>query len=85
MNGLTRILRPENWPYPAHAVFNPGAIELNGEIILLVRVEDYKGLSHLTIARSKDGISNWDIDRKPTLTSNPGFHEEMLSHIPLFP
>jgi len=88
MNRLTRsfifkeydknpILRAEDWPYPANAVFNPGAINYNDEVILLVRVEDHKGFSHLTLARSKDGISNWEIDNKPTLTSDPRFQEEM--------
>ncbi|MCS7232132.1 MAG: glycosidase, partial [Elusimicrobiota bacterium] len=71
------ILSPENWTYPAVSVFNPGAIEINGEVILLVRVEDYKGFSHLTIAKSKDGISNWEIDKSPTLTPDPKFQEEM--------
>ena len=34
------ILSPEQWPYVANATFNPGATELAGETILLVRVED---------------------------------------------
>jgi predicted GH43/DUF377 family glycosyl hydrolase len=70
------ILSPEQWPYPANAVFNPGAINLNTETLLLVRVEDMRGFSHLTVARSPDGFTNWQIDSKPTLEANPKSQEE---------
>lgn len=71
------ILSPERWSYPAVSVFNPGAIEFNKEVLLLVRVEDFRGFSHLTIAKSKNGISNWEIDEIPTLVPDPNFQEEM--------
>jgi predicted GH43/DUF377 family glycosyl hydrolase len=49
-------------------VFNPGATTgPGGETILLVRVEDRSGRSHLTLARSADGFTDWDIAAKPTL------------------
>ena len=32
------ILKAENWPYPANAVFNPAAIMFNNETLLLIRV-----------------------------------------------
>ncbi|MFY9114736.1 MAG: glycosidase, partial [Dethiobacteria bacterium] len=70
------ILTPEKWPYCANATFNPGAIEYNGETLLLVRVEDMRGFSHLTIARSKDGLTNWVIDDVPALTPEPHYNEE---------
>lgn len=70
------ILSPEGWPYPANAIFNPGATEINGQVLLLCRVEDYKGFSHLTVAKSKDGITNWKVDNKPTLKPDPNFREE---------
>jgi beta-1,4-mannooligosaccharide/beta-1,4-mannosyl-N-acetylglucosamine phosphorylase len=69
------ILSPKEWPYPANAVFNPAAIQVDGETLLLVRVEDMLGFSHLTIARSKDGKTNWRIDEKPTLTPDLSSHE----------
>jgi predicted GH43/DUF377 family glycosyl hydrolase len=63
------ILSASDWPYPANSVFNPGATLLpSGETLLLARVEDRRGISHLTAARSDNGISNWRIDSKPTLT-----------------
>lgn len=65
------ILTAHQWPYPANSVFNAGATEVNGEVLLLVRVEDHRGLSHLTVARSADGVSNWRIDPRPTLEPSP--------------
>jgi predicted GH43/DUF377 family glycosyl hydrolase len=63
------ILKPEDWPYPVNSVFNPGVTRLvdTGEVLLLTRVEDRTGLSHLCAARSRDGIGNWSIDARPTM------------------
>jgi predicted GH43/DUF377 family glycosyl hydrolase len=60
------ILTAQDWPYPAHTVFNAGACQVGNETILLVRVEDRRGHSHLTVARSNDGVSNWRISPKPS-------------------
>jgi predicted GH43/DUF377 family glycosyl hydrolase len=70
------ILTPADWPYPANAVFNPGAIEHKGETLLLVRVEDLRGFSHLTLARSRDGRTNWRIEPRPTLEPDARYKEE---------
>ena len=70
------ILTPEIWPYPVNAVFNPGAVKLNTEILLLVRVEDMRGFSHLTVARSADGLTDWEIDPAPTLEADQNSREE---------
>ncbi len=71
------ILTACDWPYPAHTVFNAGACQVGAETILLVRVEDRRGHSHLTVARSNDGISNWRIDEKPSFAPSPDqFPEE---------
>ena len=51
------ILTAQDWPYPANTVFNAGACQMGDETILLVRVEDRRGHSHLSVARSKDGIN----------------------------
>ena len=72
------ILTPDHWPYPAHAVFNPGAAKFNDETLLLVRVEDKEGFSHLTLARSKDGRTNWQINSEPTLTADRSAGEEVF-------
>ena len=49
------ILTAADVPYPANSVFNPGAARVGDETILLVRVEDLRGISQLHVARSADG------------------------------
>ncbi len=71
------LLKPEDWPYPTAAVFNPAAVEHEGEILLLVRVEDLRGFSHLTVARSKDGKKGWHIDPTPTFAPDLALGEEV--------
>lgn len=70
------ILSAQDWPYPANAVFNPAAARLNDETLLLVRVEDMRGFSHLTVARSANGFTDWHIDPEPTLVADPSSREE---------
>jgi len=70
------VLTPDDWPYAVNAVFNPAAAKLNNETLLLIRCEDMRGFSHLTVARSTDGFTNWEIDKKPTFTANPNSREE---------
>jgi predicted GH43/DUF377 family glycosyl hydrolase len=66
------------WPYTVNAVLNPGAtIGPDGETLLLVRVEDRTGLSHLTLARSEDGMGGWRIDPRPTLEPLADRYEEI--------
>jgi len=73
------ILSAADWPYQANTVFNPGAVMLpTGETLLLARVEDRRGISHLTAARSANGIDNWRIDPKPTFAPDPEGHPEEL-------
>lgn len=70
------ILTPEEWPYTVNAVFNPGATSgPDGETILLVRVEDRTGISHLTVVRSENGITDWKIESRPTLAPRVSHHE----------
>jgi beta-1,4-mannooligosaccharide/beta-1,4-mannosyl-N-acetylglucosamine phosphorylase len=70
------VITPEDWPYPANAVFNPAAAKLNAETLLLVRVEDMRGFSHLTVARSTNGFTDWHIDPQPTLEADQSSREE---------
>ena len=73
------ILTAANWPYPINTVFNPGAILMpDGSTLLLCRVEDRRGHSHLTVARSANGVDNWQIDPRPTLPADPEHHPEEL-------
>lgn len=70
------ILTAQDWPYPAHSVFNAGACQRGHETILLVRVEDRRGHSHLTVARSDDGVTNWLIDQKASFAPDPEHFSE---------
>jgi len=73
------ILTAADWPYPANSVFNPGATLLQDRTtLLLCRVEDRSGLSHLCAARSANGIDGWEIDRHPTLMPDPEHFPEEL-------
>jgi predicted GH43/DUF377 family glycosyl hydrolase len=69
------ILAPERWPYPVNAVMNAGATRIGDDTVLLCRVEDRRGFSHLTCARSHDGVSNWVVDGHPALAYD-GQHPE---------
>jgi len=42
-------------------------VQLNGETVLLARVEARTGISHITVARSTDGVNGWRIDAEPLL------------------
>lgn len=70
------IITPKMWPYNANAVFNPGAVEVDGETMLLVRVEDLQGFSHLTVAKSKDGKTDWRVEPQCSLMPDPAYNEE---------
>jgi predicted GH43/DUF377 family glycosyl hydrolase len=73
------ILTAADWPYPVHTVFNPGATRLaDGTTLLLCRVEDRRGHSHLCAARSANGVDGWRIDEVPTLLPDPETHPEEL-------
>ena len=61
------ILTAADWPYPVNAVFNPAATAVNGETVMLARVEDRRGISHLTVARSANGLDGWSIESEPLL------------------
>jgi predicted GH43/DUF377 family glycosyl hydrolase len=76
---LNPILTATDWPYPVHSVFNPGATLLpDGTTLLLCRVEDWRGHSHLSVARSANGVDGWQIDSQPTLPADPEHFPEEL-------
>jgi predicted GH43/DUF377 family glycosyl hydrolase len=70
------ILTAEDWPYPVNAVFNPAAATVDGETVLLARVEDRRGISHLTVARSANGTDGWTVDLEPLLAPDDGVVSE---------
>ena len=67
----------QRWPVPVNSVLNPGATLLGEGTVLVCRVEDRRGISGLTVARSTDGVSNWFVDPAPLLTPSPEHPEEL--------
>lgn len=85
------ILTAADWPYPVNSVFNCGATTLpDGATLLLCRVEERSGLSHLCAARSKDGVTGWETDARPTLLPDPerfpeeiwGIEDPRITYVP---
>ena len=75
------ILTAQGWPYPANSVFNPGAVRIaDGSTVLLCRVEDRRGHSHLAVARSADGISGWQIGSEPAFAADPDCKLSVTAH-----
>jgi beta-1,2-mannobiose phosphorylase / 1,2-beta-oligomannan phosphorylase len=70
------LLTADDWPYAANAVFNPAAAEVNGTTVVLARVEGLTGISHLTVARSPNGIDDWTVDPEPLLAPADGVESE---------
>lgn len=83
------ILSASDFPYPMNSVFNPGAALHNGDTVLVTRVEDRRGISHLTVARSSDGLTDWRVEPKPLISDDPtdptscwGVEDPRVTHIP---
>jgi predicted GH43/DUF377 family glycosyl hydrolase len=72
------ILTAADVPYPANSVFNPGAARVGNETVLLVRVEDLRGISQLHVARSRDGVTDWRFDAEPLLRSDVDHYPEEI-------
>lgn len=61
------ILTPHDLSFQVNAVLNPGVTEVDGETVLLLRIEDRQGLSHIRVARSRNGVDGWQIADQPLL------------------
>jgi beta-1,2-mannobiose phosphorylase / 1,2-beta-oligomannan phosphorylase len=70
------ILTADDWPYPVNAVFNPATAEVDGSTVILARVEDQRGISHLSVARSANGVDGWSIASQPLLEPDAGVESE---------
>lgn len=71
------LLTPTRWPYRVNAVMNAGATLVGDQTVLLCRVEDRRGISHLTVAGSADGVSNWVVEAEPLIAPAVDHPEEM--------
>ena len=64
---LNPIITPSDMPYPCDCVCNPAAHLVGDDVLLLLRVIDQEGSSHITVARSKDGVTDWRIEDHPLI------------------
>lgn len=69
------ILAPEAMPFPCKAVCNPGAVEFEGDVLLLLRIIDENDRSRLVVARSKDGVKDWRVEAEPLLKGEEWYDE----------
>jgi predicted GH43/DUF377 family glycosyl hydrolase len=72
------IMTVDSLPYRANSVFNPGVGFVGGETLLLVRVEDLRGISSLHVARSRDGVTDWRFDATALIIPEPDKHPEEI-------
>ena len=66
------LIQAKDIPYQVNTVFNAGAADLGDEVVLLLRVESTSGRSHLTLARSKDGVTGWQIEKRAFMHPGDG-------------
>src|SRR5438132_5801185 len=75
------LLTGKDWPYSINSVFNAGATLLpDGSTLLLCRVEDRRGISHLCVARSVNGVDGWQI-RSEEHTSELQSHSDLVCRL----
>ncbi len=70
------LITARDIPYQVNTVFNAGAVDLGKEVVLVLRVESTSGRSHLTLARSHDGVHDWRIDTRAFMHPGDGFPYE---------
>jgi len=70
------ILTAAGWPGNVNAVFNPGVVEFEGTTLLLARVEDRTVISHLAVATSADGLTDWVVDLDRAMVPDLSSHAE---------
>jgi predicted GH43/DUF377 family glycosyl hydrolase len=65
--GVGPLMAPDQMPCEANAVLNPGVADLGDEVLLLLRIENKDGISHIRVARSPNGVDGWQFADKPLL------------------
>ena len=61
------IIKPTDLPFSVNGVLNPGAALVDEEVVLLLRIENRRGISGLYVARSANGVDSWRIERQALL------------------
>ena len=79
-HSLNPIISPSDLPYPCDCVCTPAAHIVGDDVLLLLRVIDQEGSSHITVARSKDGVTDWRIEDHPLIAPNDVSARWPLTH-----
>ncbi len=62
------ILTAKDMPFPCKAVCNPASCVVDGETVLLLRAIGVDDVSHVVVARSRDGVTGWQVQANPLLS-----------------
>ena len=76
--GDNPIIKREDVLFNVNSIFNPGAVKINDDYLLLCRIEMPTGRSSFLIARSKDGY-NFILDNEPNYT--PVEHKKYYEYV----
>jgi len=68
------LITPGDLPFHANGILNPGVAEVDGEVVLLLRIESREAISHLRTARSRNGVDGWRIAEEPLLAPDQPGH-----------
>ena len=69
------IIKPADLPLNVNGVLNPGLALVDGEVVLLLRIENRRGISGIYVARSANGVDGWRIeDRRSWSPGWPSTH-----------
>ena len=66
-NKANPIITPADLPFSVNGVLNPGVALVDGEVVLLLRIENRRGISGLYVARSANGVDDWRIEQEALL------------------
>ena len=61
------IIKPTDLPFNVNGVLNPGVAFVDEEVVLLLRIENRRGISGLYVARSANGVDGWRIEQEALL------------------
>ena len=50
------LITPPDLPLHANGVLNPGVVEVDGEVLLLLRIENREGISHIRLSNTMKSI-----------------------------
>jgi len=60
------LITREDVPFQCNTIFNGAVVRLDGEYVLLLRVEGQQGYSFFTLARSRDGL-HFSLEHQPCM------------------